>query len=237
MEPLLKADALQVRYGAVRAVSGIDFAVREGEIVTFLGANGAGKSSTLNSIAGLIPAYQGTIEFDRHDITNLPPERLTAFGIALAPEGRRVFPALTVADNLLMGAYSVRDKLKVKEAYARVYSLFPILNQRSNQIAGTLSGGQQQMLALGRALMSNPRLLLLDEPSLGLAPKIITRIFELIVLLRDQGVTIALVEQNVTGSLEIADRGYLLAGGRIVGEGTARELRTTVRIEDTFLGT
>lgn len=237
MEPLLKAQALQVRYGSVRAVSGIDFTVREGEIVTFLGANGAGKSSTLNAIAGLVPAYQGTIEFDRHNITDLSPERLTASGIALAPEGRRVFPALTVTENLLMGAYSVRNKLKVKEAYNRVYSLFPILNQRKDQMAGTLSGGQQQMLALGRALMSGPRLLLLDEPSLGLAPKIITRIFELIVLLRDQGVTIALVEQNVTRSLEIADRGYLLAAGRIVGEGTAKELQTTVNLEDTILGT
>ncbi len=236
MEPLLKVSSLHVRYGAVQAVRGVDFEIREGEIVAFLGANGAGKSSTLNAIAGLVEAHAGTIEFAGRDITDLAPETLTPLGLALSPEGRRVFPALSVAENLLMGAYSVKDKTKVKDAWERVYSLFPILHDRKDQLAGTLSGGQQQMLAVGRALMSGPRLLLLDEPSLGLAPLIVEQVFELISILRDQKVTIALVEQNVAKSLEIADRGYILAGGQVVGAGAASDLMSEGGLEDTFLG-
>ncbi len=236
MEPLLKVSSLHVRYGAVQAVRGVDFEIREGEIVAFLGANGAGKSSTLNAIAGLVEAHAGTIEFDGRDITDLAPETLTPLGLALSPEGRRVFPALSVSENLLMGAYSVKDKGRIKDAWERIYSLFPILYERKDQLAGTLSGGQQQMLAVGRALMSGPRLLLLDEPSLGLAPLIVEQVFDLISILRDQKVTIALVEQNVAKSLEIADRGYILAGGEIVGSGAASDLMSEGGLEDTFLG-
>lgn len=234
--PLLKVSSLHVRYDAVQAVRGIDFEVREGEIVAFLGANGAGKSSTLNAIAGLVPVASGTIEFAGKPVTDLPPEALTPLGVALSPEGRRVFPTLSVAENLLMGAYSVKDKAVIASAWERVYSLFPILHERKDQLAGTLSGGQQQMLAVGRALMSGPKLLLLDEPSLGLAPKIVEQVFELITILRDQKVTIALVEQNVAKSLEIADRGYILAGGTLVGEGKASDLRAEGGLEDAFLG-
>ncbi len=236
MEPLLKVSSLHVRYGAVQAVRGVDFEIREGEIVAFLGANGAGKSSTLNAIAGLVEAHAGTIEFAGQDITDLAPETLTPLGLALSPEGRRVFPALSVSENLLMGAYSVKDKGRIKDAWERIYSLFPILYERKDQLAGTLSGGQQQMLAVGRALMSGPRLLLLDEPSLGLAPLIVEQVFDLISILRDQKVTIALVEQNVAKSLEIADRGYILAGGEVVGSGAASDLMSEGGLEDTFLG-
>lgn len=236
MEPLLKVSSLHVRYGAVQAVRGVDFEIREGEIVAFLGANGAGKSSTLNAIAGLVEAHAGTIEFAGRDITDLAPETLTPLGLALSPEGRRVFPALSVSENLLMGAYSVKDKGRIKDAWERIYSLFPILYERKDQLAGTLSGGQQQMLAVGRALMSGPRLLLLDEPSLGLAPLIVEQVFDLISILRDQKVTIALVEQNVAKSLEIADRGYILAGGEVVGSGAASDLMSEGGLEDTFLG-
>ncbi|WP_321342087.1 ABC transporter ATP-binding protein [uncultured Cohaesibacter sp.] len=233
---MLKVSSLHVRYGAVQAVRGVDFEIREGEIVAFLGANGAGKSSTLNAIAGLVEAHAGTIEFAGQDITDLAPETLTPLGLALSPEGRRVFPALSVSENLLMGAYSVKDKGRIKDAWERIYSLFPILYERKDQLAGTLSGGQQQMLAVGRALMSGPRLLLLDEPSLGLAPLIVEQVFDLISILRDQKVTIALVEQNVAKSLEIADRGYILAGGEVVGSGAASDLMSEGGLEDTFLG-
>ncbi|PLW78759.1 ABC transporter ATP-binding protein [Cohaesibacter celericrescens] len=236
MTPLLKVSSLQVWYGAVQAVRGIDIEVQEGEIVAFLGANGAGKSSTLNAIAGLVPASEGKIEFSGRDVTDLAPEALTPMGLALSPEGRRVFPALSVSENLLMGAYSVKDKQAIAAAWDRVYSLFPILHERKDQLAGTLSGGQQQMLAVGRALMSGPKLLLLDEPSLGLAPKIVEQIFELITILRDQKVTIALVEQNVAKSLEIADRGYIIAGGQVVGQGRVEDLRSQGGLEETFLG-
>uniref|UniRef100_UPI001AECA954 ABC transporter ATP-binding protein n=1 Tax=Cohaesibacter celericrescens TaxID=2067669 RepID=UPI001AECA954 len=233
---MLKVSSLQVWYGAVQAVRGIDIEVQEGEIVAFLGANGAGKSSTLNAIAGLVPASEGKIEFSGRDVTDLAPEALTPMGLALSPEGRRVFPALSVSENLLMGAYSVKDKQAIAAAWDRVYSLFPILHERKDQLAGTLSGGQQQMLAVGRALMSGPKLLLLDEPSLGLAPKIVEQIFELITILRDQKVTIALVEQNVAKSLEIADRGYIIAGGQVVGQGRVEDLRSQGGLEETFLG-
>lgn len=234
--PLLAVEALEVRYGAVEAVRGIGFEVAEGEIVTLLGANGAGKSSTLNALVGLVPAAAGRVVFDGVDITRQPPERLTPLGMTLSPEGRRIFGALTVEENLRMGAYSLREKAEIARGWERVYDLFPILHERRQQYAGTLSGGQQQMLALGRALMSNPRLLLLDEPSLGLAPRIVEQIFELIGLLRDQGVTLVLVEQNVAMALEVADRGHVLAGGRIVASGSAAELARTDQLHAAYLG-
>src|SRR6056297_1936327 len=210
--PLLRVSGLQVRYGAVEAVRGVDFEINEGEIVTLLGANGAGKSSTLNALVGLVPVAGGRVVFDGEDITDHAPERLAPMGMTLSPEGRRVFGTLTVEENLRMGAYGITDKAATRAAWERVFDLFPILHERRAQFAGTLSGGQQQMLAVGRALMSGPRLLLLDEPSLGLAPKIVEQVFDLIALLRDQGVTLVVVEQNVGMALEVADRGYVLSG-------------------------
>lgn len=235
--PLLSVTDLKVRYGAVEAVRGTSFSVETGELVAFLGANGAGKSSTLNALVGLVPVAEGSVIFDGHDITHDSPETLAPAGLTLCPEGRRVFATLSVADNLRMGAYSIRDKLKVAAAWERVYSLFPILYERRDQYAGTLSGGQQQMLAVGRALMSSPRLLLLDEPSLGLAPKIVEQIFQLIATLRQQGATIVLVEQNVAMALEIADRGYVMASGGIAAAGPASTLAKSDSVSGAYLGT
>lgn len=234
--PLLSAKNLTVRYDAIKAVRGVDFSIHEGEIVTFLGANGAGKSSTLNALVGLVPVAEGTVRFGEEDITDLAPERLAPMGLTLVPEGRRVFGGLTVEENLRMGAYGVRDAERRAAAWDMVYDLFPILYERRRQFSGTLSGGQQQMLAIGRALMCGPRLLLLDEPSLGLAPKIVGQIFDLIALLRERDVTLGIVEQNVAMALEVADRGYVLAGGQIVAEGTAEELRQTDRLRAAYLG-
>lgn len=234
--PLLSARDLVVRYGAIEAVRGIDFDIYEGEIVTFLGANGAGKSSTLNAVVGLVPTAQGKVTFASNDITRGAPERLAPKGLTLSPEGRRVFGALTVEENLRMGAYAVSSADKRAAAREMVYDLFPILHERRKQFAGTLSGGQQQMLAIGRALMSGPRLLLLDEPSLGLAPKIVGQIFDLLALLRERNVTLGIVEQNVAMALEVADRGYVLAGGKIVAQGSAQELRETDRLQAAYLG-
>lgn len=234
--PLLSVTALSVHYGAIEAVRGIDFSIAEGEIVAFLGANGAGKSSTLNALVGLVPVFGGKVQFDGTDITDLVPERLAPIGLTLAPEGRRVFGSLTVDENLRMGAYSVTDAEKRAAAWDMVYDLFPILHERRGQFAGTLSGGQQQMLAIGRALMCGPRLLLLDEPSLGLAPRIVGQIFDLIALLRDRNVTLGIVEQNVAMALEVADRGYVMVGGRIVASGPADELRQTGRLHAAYLG-
>ncbi len=234
--PLLSVRGLNVRYGAIQAVRGIDFTINAGEIVAFLGANGAGKSSTLNALVGLVPVAGGTVRFGAADITHLAPERLAPMGLTLAPEGRRVFAGLSVEENLRMGAYAVRDADRRAAAWEMVYDLFPILQERRKQFAGTLSGGQQQMLAIGRALMCGPKLLLLDEPSLGLAPKIVGQIFDLIAGLRDHDVTLGIVEQNVAMALEVADRGYVLAGGRIVAAGTAQELRQTDRLQAAYLG-
>jgi branched-chain amino acid transport system ATP-binding protein len=234
--PLLAVNDLSVRYGAVEAVRGIDLDVEEGELVALLGANGVGKSSTLNAIVGLAPTSGGSIAFAGTDITRQPTERLVRMGLTLTPEGRRVFAPLTVEENLMMGAYSRADAAKVAIAHDRVYTLFPILAQRRRQMAGTLSGGQQQMLAIARSLMSEPKLLLLDEPSLGLAPQIVETIFDLIGSLRDQKVTMLLVEQNVAMSLDIVDRGYVMSGGRVVAQGSASELKSSHLVEDAYLG-
>ena len=215
---------------------GINLEIGTGEIVALLGANGAGKSSTMNGIAGLAPVAEGKVYFDGNDITELPPEEIPISGLTLSPEGRRVFGTLTVDDNLRMGAYAVRDSAVIETSRKHVLDLFPILAERHSQYAGTLSGGQQQMLAIGRALMCNPRLLLLDEPSLGLAPQIVEQVFSLISTLRDQGVTIFLVEQNVAGALEIADRAYMMASGHIVREGSATEIRASGDMSDSYLG-
>lgn len=236
MTSLLSVQSLKVSYGPIEAVRGVDFEIREGEIVAFLGANGAGKSSTLNALVGLAPVASGKVIFKGEDITDWAPESLAPAGMTLSPEGRRVFGALTVAENLRMGAYTITDKETLKTAWERVYTLFPILFERRDQFAGTLSGGQQQMLAVGRALMCNPRLLLLDEPSLGLAPKIVGQIFNLISVLRDQGVTLAVVEQNVSMALDIADRGYVFGNGEIVASGTASELAQSSAVQSAYLG-
>ena len=233
---VIKTRDLTKRFGQFTAVDAISFEVEQGEIFGFLGANGAGKSSILNAVVGLVPTASGQISFDGKDITGAVPEGLAPAGLTLSPEGRRVFGTLSVEDNLRMGAYSLSDKDIIGKAWERVYDLFPILSERKDQYAGTLSGGQQQMLAVGRALMSNPRLLLLDEPSLGLAPLIVDQLFDLISTLRGQGVTLLVVEQNVAKTLQVADRGYVLVSGEIVDAGTAAELSKSGSMQDAYLG-
>lgn len=234
--PLLDVFGLTVSYGAVEAVRGIDLSVRKGEIVTLLGANGAGKSSTLNALVGLVPRRAQRLTFDSQDIAHLPPELIVRRGMTLVPEGRRIFPTLTVAEHLLLGGAKHAARGSLAETEADLLTLFPILKERLHQKAGSLSGGEQQMLAIARALMSSPDLLLLDEPSLGLAPQVVDRIFALIADLRARGLTILLVEQNVALALEIADRGYVLVNGRIEIAGSAAELVASPEIRDAYLG-
>jgi len=231
---VLEVEGLEVAYGAVVAVRGVDLAVAAGEAVALVGANGAGKSSTLNAVVGLAPATAGRIRFKGDEIRGVPTERLVRRGLTLSPEGRRVFPGLTVEENLVVGGYA-RRRAAARTA-AEMYSLFPILAERRRQLAGTLSGGQQQMLAIARALMSGPELLLLDEPSLGLAPQIVEQIFDLVATLRGRGVTMLLVEQNVAMALDVVDRAYVMAQGRIVGSGTAAELRASDLVAAAYLG-
>jgi branched-chain amino acid transport system ATP-binding protein len=235
-DELLAVESLVVRYGPIVAVREVSLRVEQGEIVALLGANGAGKSSFLNAVAGLVPAAAGRIVFRGEELQGLPPERIVKRGLALTPEGRRVFPRLSVADNLRLGAVPQRSSIAADEARERVYELFPILQERSDQLAGTLSGGQQQMLAIGRSLMAGPELLLLDEPSLGLAPILVDQIFDLLARLREQRVTILLVEQNVHRALELADRAYVLVGGSVEREGPATALRASAEIERAYLG-
>ncbi len=236
-EILLSVSGLAVKYGAVEAVRGIDITVAEGEIVTLLGANGAGKSSTLNAIVGLAPKHSGLITFGGRNISGMPTEDLVHHGLTLTPEGRRVFGSLTVEENMLLGGYSIGMRSSTfTDNLARQYDLFPILKERRSQLAGTLSGGQQQQLAIARSMMSSPKLLLLDEPSLGLAPQIIETIFDLISDIRKEGATILLVEQNVAMSLEIADRGYVMASGEIIASGSAEELSTSHMVKQAYLG-
>lgn len=233
---LLAIDGLNVAYGAIQAVNNLSIEVNEGEIVALLGANGAGKSSTLNGIMALIPA-SGGITFQGHDCSRQSTEQRVRSGMTLTPEGRRVFPTLTVAENLRLGAAANRaSKHALAQTLDLVFSLFPILHERRSQLGGTLSGGQQQQLAIARSLMSRPKLLLLDEPSLGLAPKIVEDIFELILRLRQQGITLLVVEQNVSMALEIADRAYVLANGAIAQQGNAAELRTSDQLQQIYLG-
>ena len=233
---MLRVEALRVDYGPIKAVRSVDLHVEQGEIVALLGANGAGKSSLLNAVAGLVPAAAGTIEFEGRRLAGWPAERVLRSGIALVPEGRRVFPRLSVRDNLRLGGASQRDHALRARTQDAMLDIFPVLRQRLGQEAGTLSGGEQQMLAVARALMSSPRLLLLDEPSLGLAPIFVQEIFALLERLRSGGTTILLVEQNVHLALGIADRGYLMATGQIEAEGDARQLRESGGIEQAYLG-
>jgi branched-chain amino acid transport system ATP-binding protein len=235
-EDILSVDDLVVRYGPIVAVQNVSLNVRQGEIVALLGANGAGKSSLLKAVVGLVPIAGGRVTFKGEPINKLTPEAIVRRGISLTPEGRRVFPRLTVADNLRLGGAVTRDRAAYDAAHEHVLNLFPILRERIRQNGGTLSGGQQQMLAIGRSLMARPALLLLDEPSLGLAPIIVDQIFELLQRLRGEGTTILLVEQNVHRALEIADRAYVLASGRIESQGEASALRASAEIERAYLG-
>ncbi|NLA53167.1 MAG: ABC transporter ATP-binding protein [Clostridiales bacterium] len=233
---MLKIDNLQVHYGGIQALRGISFEVERNEIVTLIGANGAGKSSTLRSISGLVPLKAGTISFDGEDITKFNTQQIVAKGLVQVPEGRRIFPNLTVEENLKIGAYLIKDQGDVAKSMEYVYSSFPRLKERHWQMAGTLSGGEQQMLAVGRALMAKPKLLMMDEPSLGLAPLVVRDIFSIIKQLAKEGMTILLIEQNANAALRAADRGYVMETGRITLQGTGESLLSNQAVRDAYLG-
>ena len=232
---LLSVNDLQVYYGSIHAIKGISFEVNEGEIVTLIGANGAGKSTTLNTIGGLLKPRSGSVEFEGASLLGTAPHKIVSKGMALCPEGRRVFLQLSVQENLEMGAYT-RPKGEIADSIAQIYEQFPRLKERYKQVAGTLSGGEQQMLAMGRALMSKPKLLMLDEPSMGLAPILVEQIFDIIKSLHKAGTTILLVEQNAQAALSVADRGYVLETGKIVTTGTGAELLSSPAIKKAYLG-
>lgn len=236
MNEILKISNLKVKYGNIRALKGIDMIVERGKIVTLISANGAGKSTTMNTIAGVMKAGEGRIVFDGQDITNKPSDLIVRKRIILSPEGRQVFPYMTVTENLKLGAITVKDRGKNEESLQMAYELFPILKEREHQMAGTLSGGEQQMLAIGRALMSKPELLMLDEPSLGLAPMVVREIFRLIRRINEIGTTILLVEQNAKMALSISDYGYVLETGTIMMEGEAAQLLNNPKVKEVFLG-
>ena len=233
---LLRVEGLEVRYGGIRAVKGVNLSVEEGELVCLIGANGAGKTSTLKAICGLLPAAAGSLGYAGKTINGMPSFRLVREGLVLVPEGRGIFGKLTVLENLAMGAFAREDAAAVKADLERMLALFPRLAERRGQSAGTLSGGEQQMLALGRALMSKPRLLLLDEPSMGLAPLMVKKIFEVVRQIAAEGVTILLVEQNARLALEAASRGYVMESGAITLEGKAAELLADPRVREAYLG-
>lgn len=232
---LLKVDNLHVYYGSIHAIKGVSFEVNEGEIVTLIGANGAGKSTTLNTIAGLLKPHSGSIMLHDQNIVGVPADKIVSKGMALCPEGRRIFLQMTVLENLEMGGYT-RPNSELEESIENVYDHFPRLKERYKQVAGTLSGGEQQMLAMGRALMSKPRLLMLDEPSMGLAPILVEQIFDIIQELNQHGTTILLVEQNAQMALSVADRGYVLETGKIVATGTGKELLNNEAVKQAYLG-
>ncbi len=233
---ILELTDVHTYYGAIHALKGISLEVHRGEVVTLLGANGAGKSTTLRSINGLQRPRQGSIRFNGQDITEIPAHEIVRRGIAQSPEGRRLFPRMTVTENLEMGAFQRSDKPEIKSDLERVYELFPRLKERRTQKAGTMSGGEQQMCAIGRALMARPSLLLLDEPSLGLAPIFVERIFEIVKTINEQGTSILLVEQNALMALDHADRGYVMETGKIVLADSAEALKTNEQVRKTYLG-
>jgi branched-chain amino acid transport system ATP-binding protein len=233
---LLEVQDLHVFYGAIHALQGINFHVNEGEIVTLIGANGAGKSTTLRTISGLLRARRGSIKFKGEDISITPAEQIVRLGISQVPEGRKIFAPLTVRENLLMGAYTRSDPEEIEKSMQRVFSSFPRLKERITQLGGTLSGGEQQMLATGRGLMSRPTLLLMDEPSMGLSPILVEEIFRIIKEINSQGTSILLVEQNALMALSIANRAYVLETGRIVLEGPAQEVRDNPQVKSAYLG-
>ena len=234
--PLLEVEGIHAYYGNIHALKGITIEVEKGEIVTLIGANGAGKSTTLRSISKLIQPRAGKITFDGEDITNVKPHELVYKGISMVPEGRGVFAKLSVEENLEMGAFSRSDSQGIKNSFEQVYSLFPRLKERKNQMAGTLSGGEQQMLATGRALMTAPRLMLMDEPSMGLAPILVENTFETIKQINKEGTTILLVEQNATMAFSVADRGYVLQTGEIVLQDTSSALKKNEMVQKAYLG-
>ena len=233
---MLKVTDLQVYYGVIQALKGISFEVNEGEVIALIGANGAGKTTILHTVTGLINQKAGKIEFEGKDISHTPAYKIVAEGMAHVPEGRRVFAEISVYDNLMMGAYTRKDKKEIAETLAMVYKRFPRLEERKKQMAGTLSGGEQQMLAMGRALMSKPKIILMDEPSMGLSPIFVNEIFEIIKAVSASGTTVLLVEQNAKKALSIADRAYVLETGNIILEGDAKVLMNDERVKKAYLG-
>ena len=233
---LLTIENLEVFYGVINAIKGISFEVNEGEIIALIGANGAGKTTILNTITGLVPAKSGSIKFEDKDLLKTPAHKIVSMGIAHVPEGRRIFQQLTVFENLKLGAYTRKDKKEIADTLELVYERFPRLKERRTQIAGTLSGGEQQMLAMGRALMSPPKIILMDEPSMGLSPLYVTEIFDIIRSVNESGTTVLLVEQNAKKALSIANRAYVLETGKIVLSGDAHELMNNDSVKKAYLG-
>ncbi len=233
---MLKVDTIHTYYGSIHALKGVSLVIEEGEIVTLIGANGAGKSTTLMSVSGVTQPREGSIRFLGQDITRLSSDKIVAMGLTQVPEGRMIFPGLTVRENLRMGGYLRRDKDGLKQDETMIFDLFPILRERHKQAGGTLSGGEQQMLAIGRALMARPKLLLLDEPSLGLAPIVVENIFRVIQKINDTGTTILLVEQNAQMALTVAHRGYVLATGEVIMEGSSQSLLSDPKVRKAYLG-
>lgn len=233
---MLKVENLHINYGFIEAVKGIDFEVNDGEIVAFIGANGAGKTTTMHALSGLIKAKSGSIVLDGKDITKVPANKIVGLGLIQVPEGRHVFASQTVLENLTLGAYLCKDKKLIEDNLNHVFELFPRLKERQKQLAGTLSGGEQQMLAMGRALMSNPKVLLLDEPSMGLSPLLVKEIFAIIKEINDNGTTVFVVEQNAKMALEIAHRAYVMETGKIVLSGTGKELLASDAVSKAYLG-
>ena len=233
---MLEVKDLEVYYGVIQAIKGISFHVDKGEIIALIGANGAGKTTTLHTVTGLISPKNGHVLFEGKDITKLPAHKIVSMGMAHVPEGRRVFAELSVYENLKMGAYTRKDKNEIEESLKNVYKRFPRLEERKNQMAGTLSGGEQQMLAMGRALMSKPKIILMDEPSMGLSPIMVNEIFDIIRSVSESGTTVLLVEQNAKKALSIADRAYVLETGKIVLEGKAKDLLEDDSIKKAYLG-
>ena len=233
---MLTVENINVYYGVIHALKDISFQVNEGEIVALIGANGAGKTTTLQTVSGMLSAKSGSIRFQDQEISRMPEHKIVKQGISHVPEGRRMFSNLTVLENLKMGAYTRKDKQEINNSLEMVYERFPRLKERTRQLAGTLSGGEQQMLAMGRALMANPRILLLDEPSMGLSPLLVQEIFDIIQNIHKEGMTILLVEQNAQMALSVADRAYVLETGRVVMDGTGAELLTNERVRSAYLG-
>ena len=233
---LLEIKNLEVNYGVIKAIKGVSFDVNEGEIIALIGANGAGKTTILHTITGLIQAKKGSIVFDGKELTKTPPHKIVSMGMAHVPEGRRIFQQLSVLENLKLGAYTRKDKSEIASTLKMVYERFPRLEERKNQVAGTLSGGEQQMLAMGRALISKPRIILMDEPSMGLSPLLVSEIFDIIKVINESGTTVLLVEQNAKKALSIADRAYVLETGKITLSGDAKDLINDESVKKAYLG-
>ena len=233
---LLEIKDLEVNYGVIKAIKGVSCDVNEGEIIALIGANGAGKTTILHTITGLIQAKKGSIVFDGKELTKTPPHKIVSMGMAHVPEGRRIFQQLSVLENLKLGAYTRKDKSEIASTLKMVYERFPRLEERKNQVAGTLSGGEQQMLAMGRALMSKPRIILMDEPSMGLSPLLVSEIFDIIKVINESGTTVLLVEQNAKKALSIADRAYVLETGNITLSGDAKDLINDESVKKAYLG-